>query len=144
MPENEKLTEELLRELQFSDSLDRFIEEHQPAARPGLPNLLRELMEAKNLRRSEVIRRACLNTTFAYQIFAGERGASRNTALQLAFGMGLTLRETQALLYSAGASKLYCKDRRDAILIYCINKRLALEEADDTLYRFGENTVCEG
>ena len=38
----------------------------------------------------------------------------------LAFGLKCTLRETQRLLRLAGVSELWCKQRRDAIIIWCI------------------------
>ena len=38
-------------------------------------------------------------------------------------------------------SELYCKNRRDAIIIYCIDKGYTLAECDDELYRLGEQTL---
>ena len=88
------------------------------------------------------MRRAGLNDTFGYQIFMGPRGASRNKVLQLAFALGLTLKEADRLLQAAGASGLYCKDRRDAIIIFCLDHGYSLQKTDEELYRFGEDTIC--
>jgi hypothetical protein len=139
----EKLTEELLNELLFSDSLETFLVKDLTDAREGLPEHLNYLLLKKNLKKSEVVKRSRLNSTFAYQIFSGDRNASRNKMLQLAFAMGLDLRETQGLLKLSGANELYCKDRRDAIIIYCITKQMTLGDADDTLFGFKESTICE-
>ena len=62
--------------------------------------------------------------------------------LQIAFAMGLDLRETNRLLRVSGASDLYCKNRRDAILIFCLDKGYSLRKTDEELYRFGEETLC--
>ena len=140
----EKLTEELLNELLFSDSLDTFLIKDIPDVKEDLPERLRYLLTKKRLKKSDVVRRSGLNATFAYQIFSGDRKASRNKILQLALAMGLDLKETQGLLKLSGANELYCKDRRDAIIIYCITKQMPLEEVDDTLFQFGETTICEG
>ena len=45
------------------------------------------------------------------------------------------------MLQAAGHNELYCKTRRDAIIIFCIDKRYTLMHADEELYRFGENTI---
>jgi len=139
--DGEKLTEELLNELMDSVTLE-FIEK-LPQRKVSLPQRLNELLIQKHLKKSDVIRRSKLNTTFAYQIFSGDRNASRNKILQLALAMGLNLKETQDLLRISGVNELYCKDRRDAIIIFGITKGMTLEQIDDTLYKFGELTICE-
>ena len=83
-----------------------------------------------------------LNHTFCSQIFMGQRGAARNKVLQLALALGLTLKEADRLLQAAGASGLYCKDRRDAIIIFCLDHGYSLQKTDEELYRFGEDTIC--
>lgn len=39
-------------------------------------------------------------------------------------------------------SSLYSKDRRDAIIIFCIDRGCSLQKVNEELYRFGEETVC--
>lgn len=51
------------------------------------------------------------------------------------------LREAQRLLRIADVAELYCKVRRDAILIWCIDHGFTREEADDELFRLGEKTL---
>jgi hypothetical protein len=38
-------------------------------------------------------------------------------------------------------AELWCKVRRDAIIIYCIEHGFGRAECDDTLYRMGERTL---
>ncbi|MCL2655630.1 MAG: XRE family transcriptional regulator [Coriobacteriia bacterium] len=140
--EEEVLTEELLNELLFSSSAGHYIDTHQ-MTEPSLSSYLNELLRSKDLKKSEVIKKSRLNETFAYQIFSGDRHASRNKVLQLAFAMELSLREAQRLLKHAGANELYCKDRRDAIIIYCLSRKCSLIKVDAELYKFGEETITE-
>lgn len=137
----EVLTEELLCELLDAESLSAFVE-HRDLRDCSLAVYLNLLLEEKGLKRSEVVKLAGLNSTFGYQIFAGTRKASRNKLLQLAFAMGLSLRETNRLLRCGDAGALYCKNRRDAIIIFSLNKGYSLQEAEEALYRFGEATIC--
>ena len=138
----EPLTEELLKELLDSPNPVEFAERHGIAA-PSLSEYLQQLLDEKGLKRSKVVRQAGINDTFGYQIFKGQRNPSRNKVLQLAFAMGLTLREANRLLKSAGANELYCKNRRDAIIIFCLDKGRSLQQTEEELYRFGEETLCQ-
>ena len=137
----ERLTEELLDELLSSSSLEGYLEQNKPSSRT-LAEYLQQLLDEKGLERSRVVRMANLNDTFGYQIFKGTRHPSRDKVLQIAFAMALTLRETNRALTAAGASELYCKDRRDAIIIFCLDRGCSLQKVNEELYRFGEKTIC--
>jgi hypothetical protein len=137
----EKLTEEFLAELLDAPSIDGFIGENALGHR-SLSDYLNQLLEEKRLKRPEVVRMANLNETFGYQIFTGARNPSRNKVLQIAFAMALSLRETNRALEAAGVSILYSKDRRDAIIIFCLDRGCSLQKVNEELYRFGEETLC--
>ena len=137
----ERLTEELLDELLSSSSLEGYLEQNKPSSRT-LAEYLQQLLDEKGLERSRVVRMANLNDTFGYQIFKGMRHPSRDKVLQIAFAMALTLRETNRALTAAGTSELYCKDRRDAIIIFCLDRGCSLQKVNEELYRFGERTIC--
>ncbi len=138
---DEPLTEELLNELLASNDPEEFINQH-PCEKRALAPYLNEMLVAHGKERNEVIRASNLDHTYAYQILAGTRAnPSRNKVLQLAFAIGLTPRETDRALQAAGASHLYCKDRRDAIIIFCLDRGVQLQETNETLYRLGEEVV---
>lgn len=137
----EPLTDELLAELLDAPDPRSFADKHDIGTR-SMPDYLQQLLDEKGLVRADVIRRAGLNETFGYQIFMGQRGASRNKVLQIAFAMGLSLKEADRLLQAAGANELYCKNRRDAIIIFCLDRGCDLQKTDEELYRFGEDTIC--
>ena len=137
----EPLTEELLDELLEAPSIDSYLDVHAPGTR-SLSDYLNELLVAKRLKRSQVVRMANLNETFGYQIFTGARNPSRDKVLQIAFAMALTLCETNRALEAAGVSSLYSKDRRDAIVIFCLDRGGSLQKVNEELYRFGERTIC--
>ena len=137
----EPLTEELLDELLSSPDPGAFFSKANPSKR-SLSEYLQQLLDEKGLQRSKVVHEAGLNDTFGYQIFKGTRKASRTKVLQLAFALPLNLRETDRLLQAAGANELYCKNKRDAIIIFAVQKGYSLQKTDEELYRFGEETIC--
>ena len=137
----EPLTEGLLDELLSAPNLEAYLDSHDFGKRT-LSEYLQRLLEEKHLERAQVVRMANLNETFGYQIFKGERNPSRNKVLQIAFAMALSLRETNRALSAAGVNALNCKNRRDAIIIFCIDRGCSLQKVNEELYRFGEETVC--
>ena len=139
-PEAELLTEELLQRLLATSSPEAYLETGVTDDR-SLADYLFDLLDQKGLTRAEVVRASAVNSTFAYQVFNGTRKIGRDNAIKLALGMRCTLRETQRLLRHAGHSELWCKNRRDAVIIYCIERGLDRAETDDELYRLGEPTL---
>lgn len=137
----EPLTEELLEELLTASDPVAFADAHHLTKRT-VPEYLQQLLDEKGLTRAAVIRKAGINETFGYQIFIGTRNCSREKILQLAFAMELSLKETDRLLRAAERSELYCKNRRDAIIIFCLEHNYSLQKTDEELYRFGEKTIC--
>ena len=136
----EPLTEELLNELLGSSSPEAFIEAHGIEGR-SLSEYLQYLLDEKQLRRVDVVRDANIDKTHGYQIFTGARNASRDKLLAIAFAMGLNLKETNRLLRAGGASDLYAKTRRDAIIIFSISHGYSLQKVNEELYRFHEPTI---
>lgn len=136
----EELTDELLERLLASASPEAYLL-HTKLDNRSLSDYLLALIDAKGLTRADVVRRSKINSTFAYQLFGGKRQAGRDNAIRLALAIGCTLDEAQCLLRYAGHSELWCKNRRDAIIIFCIDRGYTLDECDDELYRLGEDTL---
>lgn len=136
----EPLTEDMLAELLSAPDPRAFIKKADVGER-SLSGYLAQLLEAKGLKRAAVVREAGINETFGYQIFTGARRASRDNLLKIALAMGCTLRETNRLLKAGGANELYCKSRRDAIIIFSIDCGASLQQVEEDLYRFGEPTL---
>ena len=55
--------------------------------------------------------------------------------------MNMTLREAQRLLKIAQRGDLYCKSKRDAIIIYAFNQKMSLAQTDDLLFEFQQPTL---
>lgn len=103
-----------------------------------------DCLAASGMPRNDAIHRSRLNQTFAYQILAGTRRASRDKLLQLAFGMQLGIRDTSELLERGGACRLRPDCRRDLIVAYALHHGLGVEQCDDLLWEHGERTIMPG
>ena len=136
----ERLTEELLERLLAAATPEAYLDEGLTIDR-GLPDYLRDLLGEKGLKRADVVRASGLNSTLVYDVFAGKSRPGRDNALMMALGLGWYLRQSQRLLRLDGVAELWPKDRRDAVLIWCVEHGLTREQADDELYRLGEKTL---
>lgn len=92
------------------------------------------LLAQKNLRRSDVVRDSGLERTYIYQIFNGEKKPSRDKLIAIAFGLHLSVEETQRMLKLGGCSELYPRVARDAVILFAINREQGIREADRLLY----------
>lgn len=135
-----RLTEDLLVRLLESTSLDEYLSESEVADR-SLSEYLKEMLDVHGLKRADVVRASGINATVVYDIFAGKSNPGRDHAIMLAFGLQCDITQTQRLLRMAGVSELWCKIRRDAIILWSIKQGSSRAEADDELYRFGEKTL---
>lgn len=135
-----RLTEDLLVRLLESASLDEYLSESEVADR-SLSEYLKEMLDVHGLKRADVVRASGINATVVYDIFAGKSNPGRDHAIMLAFGLQCDIAQTQRLLRMAGVSELWCKIRRDAIILWSIKQGSSRAEADDELYRFGEKTL---
>lgn len=136
----ERLTEDLLARLLASESPESYLAQGETIDRE-LPDYLHDLLISRDMKRAELARRARINATFVYDMFTGKCKPGRDKAIMLSLGMGCSLRETQRLLRLAGVAELWPKQRRDAIIIWCIERGLTCEQCDDELWRLKEKTL---
>lgn len=137
----EPMTEELLDELLDAPDPSGYLHAHDLRQR-NLASYLQQLASERGMERRHVVREAQLDQTYGYQLFTGARSnPSRDKVLQLAFALHLSPRETDRLLQAAGASRLYCKVRRDAIVVFCLDRGQTLLQANKALYEHGEKIL---
>lgn len=129
-------TVRLMKMLETSPA--RFREQLPLVDAPAFHEYLYLLMEGRQIFAPTLISTACISKTYAYQFLNGERLPGRDIILRVSLAMGLTLDETQRLLTLAGKSPLYPKIRRDAGILYCLKKRMTLDETNSFLEDLGE------
>lgn len=139
-PPEEHLTEELLERLLNSSNIETYLDDAR-IHDLRLTDYLYRLMDDRGLKRADVVRASGINATVVYDIFSGKSRPGRDHAIMLAFGLECDLRETQRLLRLAGVSELWCRQRRDAIIIWCIRNGFDRIATDDELYRLNEPTL---
>lgn len=80
------------------------------------------MCENNDLKKSLILNNSGLSKSYFYQVLDGSKNPSRDTIIKLSISAGFTLEETERSLLLGKALKLYAKDLRDSIIIFCINK----------------------
>lgn len=131
----EKRTSALFLELEKNGTFAKFAEIHEESfVHSEFSEYINRLSREKEMAPIQIIKNAQIDRVYGHQLFSGTRKPSRDKALQLAFGFGLSLEETQKLLRMADKSSLYPKIKRDAAIIYGLNNRMQISEMQELLF----------
>lgn len=139
----ERLTDDLLKQLLAADSPEDYLD-HERLISQELADYLEQLRAAQGMSKADVFRESALNSTFVYDMFQGKSKPGRDNAIKLAFGLRCSLKQTQRLLRLSGMAELWPKNRRDAIIIWCIEQGHDLVSCDTELWRLHERTLVDG
>jgi len=116
-------TKDLTDEVRKASNFDRVLERCKSEfVEEDFTRYLDSLMEAHQISKTNLIIRANMDKGYAYQIFRGERAPSRDILLKMAIGLSATLEETKMLLQRGGKSELYPRVKRDAAILFCLEK----------------------
>lgn len=136
-------TDKLYKALKKTGDLSLYLEQNADKLidEPVLSTHLELLLREKGVSRADVIKRGELDGSYGYQVFRGQKHPSRETVIQLAFGFALDLDGAQKLMKNAQVGILYARDRRDAVIMYGLNKGWSLDRTNAELDARGFKAV---
>ena len=131
-------TNTLMKRLFKANDLSSYLQGNEGQLHsPDFCALLKELCNERNLLPARVIEQSQIERTYGHQLFNGTRRPSRDKVIQLAFGFGLGVDETQRLLRAADKSLLYPRLKRDAVILYGLQKSLPILAVQENLVKYG-------
>lgn len=131
-------TSNLLAKLLKTANIEHFIRANDDIMQlPSFHIYITQKSKEIGLVPERVISRADIESSYGHQIFKGSRMPSRDKVIQLAFGFGFGLEETQTLLKIAQYSPLYPKIKREAVLIFCLEHKRGMIETQALLHELG-------
>ncbi len=135
-------TSALYRILDNSSNIDEFMNEYDFELKTSsFEEYINILAKEKNCSIPEIISRGYMKESYCYQLFKGIRKPSRDKIIQLCFGMKLTLQESNKLLRAGEKNELYCRNKRDAVIIFGLNNNLAIIDVEEVLCNRGLETL---
>ena len=130
-------TTELWAKLFSASTIDDYLNEVEAGALPVFSEYLQYLCRERGLRPAEVLKAGDVEPSYGHRVFSGGRRPSRDKILQLAFGFGLNVEETQQLLTVGRCSALHPKVKRDALIAFGLNGGLSITSTQIMLEEHG-------
>lgn len=116
----------------FSEVTEAF---HDKEAEPVFCHYLYSIMEKRQLTPKDIIGSSGIERSYFYHILSGQKMPGRNIILRICLCMSATLAETNQLLRLSHQGQLYPKVRRDAAIIFAIEKKYTMQQTNDFLIR---------
>ena len=128
----------LLTKIREAGSVEEAVAWHETNKDPVLNDVLYGMIQSRGLTPKDLIIASGIDRSYFYHILSGVKKPGRNMVLRIGFCLRTTLKEMNDLLILAGVSPLYPKIRRDAVLIYALQKKFSMDQANELLIKVGE------
>ena len=142
-PWSKNTTQELWGKLFKSTNVECVLEDTDDSRMPQFSEYISALCSARGEKEEAVIRRGNIESSYGHRLFKGARNPSRDTVLQMAFGLELDSDGTQQLLKIARATALHPRVKRDAVIAYCLYHHKSFMETQELLFDNGLPTIGE-
>ena len=125
----EKRTDELFKAISgvHSGKFDVFVEENKDSmlsAANDFYSFMRKKLKENGISQKVLFLKADISETYGYKLLSGEkRTRQRDVILRLLIASKMNLDEVQSALHKYGIEELYPKNKRDALIIMCINEK---------------------
>lgn len=130
---------ELRNNLENISNIKSFFEKYdeQMLKNHNISDYLMLLLRKKGLRVADVVKPSNLERKYVYQIFNGTKNPSRDKLISIAFGLGLSVEETQKMLKASGYRELYVRDRRDTLILFSMQQNTDIIKTNELLTYYG-------
>ena len=126
----EKKTEDLVHEIKSSASIKNYLDNNESECiNIDLDAYLGDLIKKKGLGRKYIFNRGNIAKNYGYHLLSGrKKSPSRDMMIKFCLGLELNIDEAQQLLRISRLGSLYARDKRDSVIMFCLeNQKTALE-----------------
>ena len=131
-------TKELLEKLGNKKSLTAIFDENKSLfSDMSIGEYIAAEIDRRGITKTKVIKASGINKRFFFDILSGKKNPSRRYIIRLFLAMQLNLNDIQWYLRATDYPQLYARNKRDAVIIYCINHKLSVDECNRMLNNVG-------
>lgn len=137
-----KVTKEMTKKLVSAVEYEEFYESNKESFIDiTLSEYLLKLMAEKNLTVAQIVKSTGMGD-YVYKLINGKKEhPSRDILIRLAFGMKLGVDEVSAMMRITHFHELDSRDKRDAVILFCMNKQYDLQRTNEMLYELQLKTL---
>ena len=140
-----KTTEELsntLKQIRSKDDFESFITTNEETINlVSFSEYMEQYINNNNFSKSEIIHSSLINRTYAYQVLQGTKRPSRDKVVALCLACKMKLEEVTKCLTLSQNAVLYTKNKRDAIIIFAVNRNLSVIQTNELLHEYKEEIL---
>ena len=134
-------TSKLLTMIREAGTFEEAVSYHETSNDPLFHDVLYKMIQERGLAPKDMIIMSGIDRSYFYHILSGVKVPGRNMVLRIGFCLNATLNEMNHLLMLAGSNALYSRIRRDAALIYAIQQKYTMDQANELLISAGEEPM---
>ena len=132
------ITEKILAQLEGNQSLTEIFEENRKAyTEMTIGDYIEMEIKKAGATKAKIIHDSGINRRFFFDILSGKKLPSRRYIIRIFLALKLPLSDVQWYLKATDYSQLYARDKRDCVIIYCINHRIPVAECNAMLNKIG-------
>ncbi|MEN8078394.1 helix-turn-helix transcriptional regulator [Clostridioides difficile] len=123
--------DDMINNINNENELKNYINSKLSPVQPiSFNKYIEDIRTSKNIKKSTFIANSDISRTYAYQILNGLKMPSRDNVIKLCLAGNFSIEETNKALNLAGYNKLYSKDIRDSLIIYFLNNKYTVIDAN--------------
>ena len=131
-------TNKILNELNSDKPLSKIFEENKSAySDMSIGDYIDVEIKKRRMTKAKVIKDSGINKRFFYDIIKNKKTPSRRYIIRIFLALKIELKDVQWYLKAANYPQLYARDKRDCVIIYCINNKLSVPECNEMLNKIG-------
>jgi len=131
-------TEKILNQLTEDKTFTEILEENKGSfSYKTIGEYISDAIHKNNTTKARLIRESGINKRFFFDILANKKRPSRRYIIRIFLALELNLTDVQWYLKATDYPQLYARDKRDAVIIYCINHNIKVEECNRMLNKVG-------
>ncbi len=139
-------TADILEKLKNRKSLTEILDENKAMfSNMSIGEYISAEITRKNFTKAKIIKASGINKRFFFDILSGKKSPNRRYIIRIFLALQLDFNDVQWYLRATDYPQLYARNKRDAVIIYCINKKLSVDACNKMLNNIGlENLGFEG
>lgn len=133
-----KDTEKILNQLGGDQSFTEILNENKDSFfYKSIGQYILDEIQKQNTTKAKVIKQSGINKRFFFHIISDNKRPSRRYVIRIFLALKLDLKDIQWYLKACDYPQLYARDKRDAVIIYCINHKISVPECNTMLNKVG-------
>lgn len=125
-------TTDLEQMLKNADEFDEETIKANPA--PPFYQIIDQLLQERNLKRADLIRKLNFDRTYGHQILNGTRIPTKRQIIQIGLCLGVSVEQLKHMLMICGRESLYVRNIEDAKVIFALEHKYPYEQAMEFIY----------